>query len=467
MSHAIKNFPPKGITAFTFNEKALEAVGAHFPGGFFIYKAEGNEELIYANDIVCDIFGCQNLEEFKELTGYTFKGMLYPDDYLINEISIEEQIATSAKQMDHVIYRIVRKDGAIRWIDDYGHYAITKEYGPVYYVFISDITEARQKMESDAAVRTAVIESLCNAYETVMLITDIETQAIALYKDSMTNGPMAHVKRALDKVRYTEATNDYIDHMVSPSDREWFRQEVCLENIVANTRSNKQFAVTYLRMKDRQEQYYRVEFIRVNMPNGKIGIIYGFKNVDFAIREEKTLRSKLHEAIDARMKQEEEFSKAQEAALIDSLTGVKNKRCFDIMQRKIVRNINKGGLENYAVVVCDINDLKKINDSWGHLTGDEYIRKACQIICRVFAHSPVFRIGGDEFAVILTGSDYEHRHALMLQLAHQVQLNMKSGEVVIASGMSEYRRGHDIEFKNVFSRADHDMYENKRKLKEE
>ena len=69
---------------FELNEQTLsiiEEIGGHMPGGFFIYKATEPEELLYANKATCDIFGCADLAEFKALTGYTFKGMVHPEDY--------------------------------------------------------------------------------------------------------------------------------------------------------------------------------------------------------------------------------------------------------------------------------------------------------------------------------------------------------------------------------------------------
>ena len=68
---------------FELNEQTIpvvEEIGRHMPGGFFIYKAEGNEELIYANKATFNIFGCDNMEEFKDLTGYKFKGIVYFED---------------------------------------------------------------------------------------------------------------------------------------------------------------------------------------------------------------------------------------------------------------------------------------------------------------------------------------------------------------------------------------------------
>ena len=61
--------------------EVLEQIGQHFPGGFFIYKADSTEEILYANKTVFEIFGCEDLEDFRRMTGNTFKGMVYPDDY--------------------------------------------------------------------------------------------------------------------------------------------------------------------------------------------------------------------------------------------------------------------------------------------------------------------------------------------------------------------------------------------------
>ncbi|MBR1985776.1 MAG: response regulator [Mogibacterium sp.] len=129
---------------FELDEKAMtlvETIGSYMPGGFFIYKAEGNEELMYANKAVFDIYGCDGLEDFKKLTGYTFKGMVHPDDYAEITESIDDQIEESDENIDHVVYRIIRKDGEVRWVDDYGHYDESERLGGLYYVFISDITE--------------------------------------------------------------------------------------------------------------------------------------------------------------------------------------------------------------------------------------------------------------------------------------------------------------------------------------
>ncbi len=127
---------------------AIEWLAEKMPGGFFIYYAEGDTELIYVNGAVCRIFGCDSVEEFKSLTGNTFRGMVHPDDYEVIQDSIDEQIADETNNnLDYVVYRIIRKDGTIRWVDDYGHYTYLPGYGNVYYVFIGDITDTRMVKE--------------------------------------------------------------------------------------------------------------------------------------------------------------------------------------------------------------------------------------------------------------------------------------------------------------------------------
>ncbi len=115
------------------------------PGGFFIYHADGDEELIYINSAVLRIFGCETEEEFRELTGFTFKGMVYHEDLEEIENSISQQITNSVYDLDYVEYRIVQKDGSLRWIEDYGHFMHTEAYGDIFYVFIEDATERLKK----------------------------------------------------------------------------------------------------------------------------------------------------------------------------------------------------------------------------------------------------------------------------------------------------------------------------------
>ena len=160
------------------------------------------------------------------------------------------------------------------------------------------------------------------------------------------------------------------------------------------------------------------------------------------------------------------LSTANEMARRDELTHTKNKTAYHEAERELQKTIEKGG-EPFGIVVCDINGLKVINDTEGHKAGDDYIRASCMLICRVFHHSPVFRIGGDEFTVILKGEDYRNREDRISELRRQAEKNVRNGEgPVVASGMAGFRRGEDKSAEDVFNRADGRMYEEKERLRE-
>lgn len=121
------------------------------PGGFLIYNADGREEIVYANKALISIFKCKNLAEFKALTGNSFKGIVHPDDLDAVQKSIKSQISSSPDNLDYVEYRIMRKDGIVRWVEDYGHFIHSEAAGNFYYVFISDATEKVTRRMAETA----------------------------------------------------------------------------------------------------------------------------------------------------------------------------------------------------------------------------------------------------------------------------------------------------------------------------
>ncbi len=162
---------------------------------------------------------------------------------------------------------------------------------------------------------------------------------------------------------------------------------------------------------------------------------------------------------------DEALEKAELKAYKDELTGVKSKHAYSEMEESVNRRIMDGLIRDFSVVVCDVNGLKYINDTLGHHAGDEYIKKACTMICKRFKHSPVFRTGGDEFVVVLEDDDFNDRSALIKEFNEQAEQNAESGGIVIALGLSDFIPETDISFQQVFERADIIMYERKKELK--
>ena len=162
---------------------------------------------------------------------------------------------------------------------------------------------------------------------------------------------------------------------------------------------------------------------------------------------------------------EQQLGHVRNLAERDPLTGVGSKFAYSERERETNSDISEGIAEPFAVAVLDVNGLKQINDTLGHQAGDEYIRQASHMICTFFDHSPVFRVGGDEFVVLIRGEDYDNRHKIIEVLKNESKENIAVGKVVVSTGISDYRPEEDADMGAVFDRADAAMYENKKYLK--
>ncbi len=153
----------------------------------------------------------------------------------------------------------------------------------------------------------------------------------------------------------------------------------------------------------------------------------------------------------------------------DALTHVGSKTAYIRKADELSVMITDGTAE-FAVAMVDINDLKRINDQYGHKAGDTYIQGCCRIICDVFKHSPVFRIGGDEFVAVLTGVDYQNRDALLKQARSEFSKCYSNTKMPLyqrysaAVGLAVFKP-EDITFEYVFKRADKAMYADKMSFK--
>jgi diguanylate cyclase (GGDEF)-like protein len=160
-----------------------------------------------------------------------------------------------------------------------------------------------------------------------------------------------------------------------------------------------------------------------------------------------------------------EMENASKKAYRDGLTGVKNKLAYLESLTELEKQANDHSFEGYGLVVFDLNGLKVINDTMGHEAGDEYLKKACGLICEHYKHSPVYRIGGDEFVVILTGSDFDNRVYLQTQFDKKIDENVGKDSLIVSSGMAVFDPEIDESYTEVFIRADKRMYERKMALK--
>ena len=159
----------------------------------------------------------------------------------------------------------------------------------------------------------------------------------------------------------------------------------------------------------------------------------------------------------------------------DSLTHVKSLAAYDEYVTGLEEQITTADNEHkpeFSVVMADLNNLKEINDTYGHEAGNKYLLTACNAISASFKHSPVFRIGGDEFAIILIGYDHHHRRQLVGFLEDTARKVSAGHEdepwkiCSIAVGIATYHKGIDMSYSEVFDRADATMYRKKAEMKE-
>jgi diguanylate cyclase (GGDEF)-like protein len=229
-------------------------------------------------------------------------------------------------------------------------------------------------------------------------------------------------------------------------DRAEFLEVFTKENVLNEVRRNKTFTFTYRLLLNGEPVYVHMKIS--GMDGGDdTHLVVGVSNVDEQIRREQ------------------EHQNAVRVANQDPLTGVKSKHAYVEEEERINKLIRERIAEPFAVAVCDINGLKEVNDRYGHIAGDKYIKSACRKICQIFKHSPVFRVGGDEFVVILRESDFRNRYDLIAEMDLQNIASNNKGEGTIAIGLSEYRPEGDDFVSDVFARADKIMYESKDHLK--
>lgn len=167
---------------------------------------------------------------------------------------------------------------------------------------------------------------------------------------------------------------------------------------------------------------------------------------------------------------ENEVKDLNRKAFVDSLTSVRNKSAYTEYKQKLQERLDKEEDMDLAVAIFDCNYLKEVNDTYGHEKGDIYLKNACQLVCKVFDHSPVFRIGGDEFAVFLTNEDFKNRDKLFRtfeQKQHDINLSAESkwDEINIAFGMALFDPDIDDALTDTINRADKAMYDYKAKVK--
>ncbi|MBQ9358967.1 MAG: PAS domain-containing protein, partial [Abditibacteriota bacterium] len=304
----------------------LREIGELMPGGFFIYKARKPEELIYANKACMEIFGCSGREDFARHTGNTFRGMVHPEDYDAASKSIEEQIEAGSAKTDYVEYRIIRKDGSVGRVEDFGRFVQTEEYGGVYFVFISDITEMtrikaaeaesrarQQQLEERLALQEQLLSEERRRKEQSSMITALASDYRSVYHVNLDlDDAVCYRADPADREQHPEGVHFpyyerivfYGEHYVDEEYRQGFLDFVRPDNIRKALESEPIIGFRYLARRDGREYYEMLRMAGVRHAQDRddhivhaIGL--GFTVVDAEMRDDMARNRALSEALAA------------------------------------------------------------------------------------------------------------------------------------------------------------------------
>lgn len=321
-------------------EDMLKKITDEMPGGFFVYRAGGAEEIIYANMAMLRIFECDTMDEFTELTGNSFQGIVHPDDLEEVEQSIWHQINNSHYDLDYVEYRIVTKNGNVRWVEDYGHFIHSGIVGDVFYVFMSDATDRLQQQEEEKKELLSeqrekeqilqqrieeydkelevvnqeqlrhmnVIEGLSMDYESIFY-ANLDENSIQTYRHSDRPEYQFGGGRWLCEFEGFDA--EYIQTWVHPEDR-WIVEEATNPYYIrSRLAESRMFYINYRIIKDGKAEYLQLRVVNVRPEEQVSEIVIGYRSVDDEIMREMKQKNLVEDALG----QAEEANAAKDAFL--------------------------------------------------------------------------------------------------------------------------------------------------------
>lgn len=290
------------------------------PGGFFVYHADGEEEIIYINDAMLRIYGCGSREEFRELTGNSFRGMVHPDDLERVEESIKEQIADSENDMDYAEYRIIRKDGEVRWLEDYGYFVHSKVAGDVFYVFVSDATQKKRRQMEEKQAQEMLMRSQLEEYDQELKVINQEhLQRLEMIEGlSIDYESIFYVNLDLDRMRayrvserfqkqfpsdrptcrFTGFDADYIENWVYPDDREIVAGISDPSFIRRKLSKDKTYYVNYRIFRNGKPAYIQLRIVNVGREGRVSQVVMGYRNIDDEILQELRQKQMLVDALE-------------------------------------------------------------------------------------------------------------------------------------------------------------------------
>lgn len=247
------------------------------PGGFFVYCASGYREILFANVAMVELFGCEDLDDFFELTGKSFKQMPVAEDYDSVERSIRILLGNKLQKPEPVEYRIRTKSGDIRWIQHYGRQMETNKFGKIYTVFVYDITDKTLRMQEDRR-KSEIISGLSREYNSLYLV-DLDTHQMIPY--SINNGVSRQMRYAFNQALDYETTiQEFADTYVLPEEYDHYIYETSEKRIRERIMGEQSYTVAFTRYNEKHvPELVHMTISRVEDKNRFNRIVMSYKTI--------------------------------------------------------------------------------------------------------------------------------------------------------------------------------------------
>ena len=375
---------------------------------------------------------------------------IYAEDQDGVRRALDRKTLVAALDQNNTFYMTYRLNGAAEPV--YVSMKVTRMKDDERYIIlaVTDVDEQmRQRLASQRVKEERIAYARLNALSGDILCVYVVVPETGRYRKYSATGGYESFALPKEGADFFADSRRQGGEVIYPEDLNRFLTSFTGQRVMEDIHRYGIYTLSYRLMMEGRPRYVQLKAAMMEEKEGQ-RLIVGISDIDTQVRQEEEYVKNL--------------ARARIEASIDALTGVKNRHAYLMAEERLNEQIRDQSAPAFAVVVLDVNDLKKVNDNEGHEAGDQLLRDACKIVCNVFQHSPVFRVGGDEFAVISQGRDLEQMDALVEQMAAHNRQSIASGGIVIACGMA--RMEQDDSVATVFERADQEMYRNKSALKQ-
>ncbi len=425
----------RALRAELSGARALEEVSRGFlermPGGLFRYRADGKEELDYVSQGLVEMFGCESADDFRALVGNSFQGIVLPEDLERVQSEIESQIAVD--QTDSVTYRIRRKDGEVRWIEDRGRLVVDSKGVAWFYVSVLDITD-KIRYQEELAQSNERLRILSFLNNDVIFDLDCNNHEIEVFGDFESR--FGREPRAKDFV-----LSDRCPHPCGLGETAF---KIHRHEITKQQGAHFDFEAA-LADDDERPVWCRHQSVILSddtgVPYRHVGRLLDAH--DMIVRERQYRKQAEH----------------------DGLTGAFNREAAVSGIKRLLEE----GEGPCALALVDVDDFKLINDRFGHPVGDEVLVCLSGFLRSVAGpRDVVARFGGDEFFMFIDDAGSEERlEALVQRIGHEAFAAIEGipaserAHLSLSVGVARAQRP-GARFEDLYRRADEALYGSKR-----